>query len=66
MSNWTIWRNLGLGVTFTVTCGSQLLIFFFQLLACVAVNLAILNVVFVISGHIECQTGQFEAIWDGL
>jgi len=38
----------------------------FQLLVCEVAILVIFKVVFVACGHVECQTGPFEAIWDRL
>ena len=51
---------------FTVSRGSQLLIRFFQFLVREAAILVIFKVVFVVCGHVECQTGPFGAIWDRL
>ena len=57
---------MGWAVTFTVTWGSQLFINFYQLLIRVTAILVIFKVVYVVYGHVECQNGQFGAIWDGL
>ena len=39
---------------------------FFQLLVREAAILVILKSFFVACGHVECQTGPFGTIWDGL
>ena len=59
-------EQFGMGCYIEVTCVSQLFIHFFQFQICVTAILVIFKVAFVVYGHIECENGQFGAVWDGL